>query len=91
MSNIEFYDSTVERELSESGVYASVTKGTSMRPLFKTHRDVVLLRKCTAEPRKYDVVLYKTKDGKYILHRIVKVLPDRFVIRGDNTFVREYV
>ena len=86
-----FVDSAVESELLSSGVYASVTKGVSMRPLFKTHRDMIILKRPDAELKKYDVVLYRTNSGKYILHRIVKVLPDAFVIRGDNTFSPEYV
>lgn len=91
MSNCGFGNSTVETELRENGVYVSVTRGSSMRPLFKTNRDVVILKKCDTEPKKYDVVLYKDSTGKYILHRIVKVLPDEFIIRGDNTFVPERV
>ena len=91
MSNCEFFDSTVESELRESRGYASVTKGSSMRPLFKTNRDVVILKRSDTEPRKYDVVLYKSGEGKYILHRIVKVLSDEFIIRGDNTYIPERV
>lgn len=91
MNDYGFGDSTVENELNRSGAYASVTKGTSMWPLFKTNRDVVILEKCKTEPKKYDVVLYKTSSGKYLLHRIIKVTPDEFIIRGDNTFVPEHV
>ena len=37
--------------------------------------------------KKYDVVLYK-RDNKYILHRILKVLPDGYIIAGDhNVFI----
>lgn len=91
MSDHTFVGTTMEAELEQNGIYASVTRGTSMRPLFKTNRDVVVLRKCDTEPQKYDVVLYKTKDGKYLLHRIIKVRDREFVIRGDNTFVREHI
>ena len=91
MINGGFSDSTVERELNSSGVYASVTKGTSMHPMLKTNRDVVILKRCDYEPSKYDVVLYKTLSGKYLLHRIVKVTPAEFIIRGDNTFILEHV
>ena len=91
MSNYEFADTAVESELRDSGVYISVTKGTSMRPLFKTNRDVVILKKVEKEPVKYDVVLYRDAAGKYLLHRIIKVTPDSFIIRGDNTFLRERV
>lgn len=91
MSDHTFFDSTVESELRESGVYASVTKGRSMRPLFKTNRDVVILKRCDSEPGKYDVVLYRTRDGKYLLHRIIGVKENEFIIRGDNTYLKEHV
>ena len=91
MSDQTFYDSTVESQLLSDGVYVSTTRGTSMRPLFKTNRDVIILKTPDRELKKYDVVLYRTKDGKYILHRIIAVKENVFIIRGDNTFVRETV
>ena len=79
-------------ELEKHGSYASVTEGVSMRPLFRTHRDVVILKPPSRELKKYDVVLYTTGvQGKYLLHRIVKVLPDEYLIRGDNTYILEHV
>lgn len=57
-------------------------------PLLRQRRDMIEIRK--KEPgrcKKYDVVLYK-RDGKYILHRILRVLPSGYLIAGDhNTFV----
>lgn len=83
--------SAVERELAEHGVYASNTSGVSMRPLFKTHRDMVILRPPRRPLRKYDVVLYTAASGKYIMHRIIGFKGDICIIRGDNTYRREYV
>lgn len=82
----------IEDVLENDGVYPSVTSGKSMRPLFKTHRDMVILTKCAELPKKYDVVLYRYGD-KYILHRIIGVDNEKslFIIRGDNTFKKEYV
>ena len=82
----------IEDVLEKDGVYPSVTSGKSMRPLFKTHRDMVILEKCAELPGKYDVVLYRYGD-KYILHRIIGVDNEKslFIIRGDNTFRKEYV
>ncbi len=91
MDNLGFYDNALEAELGKNGIYASVTKGVSMRPLFKTNRDMVILKRPDTEPRKYDVVLYKSPDGRFVLHRIVRVLPDKFIIRGDNTYAPEHV
>ena len=82
----------IEKILAETGVYPSVTVGVSMRPLFKTHRDMVILEKPSDKLKKYDVVLYKTGE-KYILHRIIDVdeLNSVYIIRGDNTYKKEYV
>ena len=81
---------TIEEVIEESGTYMTNTNGVSMRPLFKTHRDAVILSRIDRELRKYDVVLYKTERG-YVLHRIIRVKGDTLVIRGDNTFVKEYI
>jgi signal peptidase I len=91
MTDNTFFDRTVESEIRENGVYASTTKGTSMRPLFKTNRDVVILKRCESEPKRYDVVLYKDAAGKYLLHRVIRVKDSFFIIRGDNTYRREVV
>jgi len=92
MSEAEAFDyTTVERELENNGVYASVTRGNSMEPLFKTHRDVVIVKRIDCELKPYDVALYRGNDGNYILHRVLKVKDDYYVIRGDNTFAKEYV
>ena len=83
---------SIEKILESDGVYPSVTSGRSMRPLFKTHRDMIVLKKCTERPKKYDVVLYRIGD-KYILHRIIGIDEEKklFIIRGDNTYKKEYV
>ena len=91
MDNGVLYDSAVETELREHGVYASVTRGVSMLPLFKTNRDMVILKRPSGELKRYDVVLYKVAGGRYVLHRIVKVRPDELLVRGDNTYALEHV
>ena len=91
MSECAFVGNSVETELAEHGVYASVTRGASMRPLFKTNRDVIIVRTPSAPLVKYDVALYRTPSGKYVLHRVVGVRDGVYLIRGDNTFVLERV
>ncbi len=81
----------IEDELNKYGTYATNTVGVSMQPLFKTHRDVAVLKKPDRDLKKYDVVLYIGASHKYILHRIIGVREECFIIRGDNTFVKEYV
>ena len=81
---------SIEKELEEFGFYASNTLGVSMRPLFKTHRDMVIIKRPEEELKKYDVALYVCR-GKYILHRVIAVLDDVYIIRGDNTYRKERV
>jgi len=39
---------------------------------------------------KYDLPLYRRPDGKFVLHRIVRVEKDGYTCIGDNQFSYEY-
>ena len=80
----------IEDVLRKDGKYASVTNGVSMEPLFRTHRDMVIFEAANGELKKYDVVLYRVGDS-YVMHRIIGVRAGEYVIRGDNTYTKEYV
>ena len=79
----------IEQTLEQEGVFVSTTSGYSMYPLFKDRRDTIVVVKPSGRLKKYDVPLYRS-NGKYLLHRIVKVLPDSYVICGDNCLGKEY-
>lgn len=81
-----------EEMLHEKGFLVYTNVGVSMLPLLRQRRDIIEIRKkMPARCKKYDVVLYKRGD-MYILHRVLKVLPDRYLIAGDNnTFVERDV
>ncbi len=81
----------IEEELKKHGTYASITRGPSMRPLFKTGRDMVIIETVKEPLRKYDVVLYTGAHNKYTMHRIIGIRDDVYIIRGDNTYKKEYV
>lgn len=81
---------TIEQFLSDEGVYLCPTVGTSMEPLLRERRDTVEISCLREPPHCYDVVLYRRGDA-YILHRIVRVLPDgKYIIRGDHNLQNEY-
>ena len=63
-------------------------RGTSMLPLIRQGRDQVVLAPVSAPLRKYDIALYQRTDGKYVLHRAVKI-PEPYIFLGDNQFVTE--
>ena len=76
--------------LEKDGVLAQLPLGTSMLPMLKQKRDTVVIEKLTKKPKVNDVVLYQRKNKDYVLHRIIKIKNDSYVIRGDNCFYNEY-
>lgn len=82
--------STFEEELLEHGKIIYTNVGVSMMPLLRQNRDVMIIERPTGRLKKYDVPLYKRDSGKYVLHRILKVRKDDYVICGDNCTQKEY-
>lgn len=81
--------SKIEEIIAKEGLYVSTTSGVSMYPMLRNRKDTVIVTPCRGRLKKYDVPLYKRGD-KYVLHRIIKVLPDSYVIRGDNCMLSEH-
>ena len=79
----------IEDIIEKEGYYISTSVGNSMLPFLRERKDTIVIQK-RAQYKKFDVVLYKRK-GNYVLHRIIKVLPETFHIRGDNCYYDEYV
>lgn len=67
------------------------SSGNSMYPLFRHRKDSFRLKKIKGEEaRKYDMILYQRDNGRYILHRIVRVGPEGYSLRGDNQYTDEF-
>ena len=82
---------SIKEILDTYGKYTGLTMGTSMKPLIHEQRDNIIVVKNKGRLKKYDVPVYVTRQGKYIMHRIVKVCDDHYVIVGDNLIKKEYV
>lgn len=84
------HKSSFEEEIQRSGYLIYRNVGDSMLPLIRQGRDLMLIsRKPEGRLNKYDVPLYRRDSGQYVLHRIVKVRKDDYVICGDNRWQRE--
>mgnify|MGYP004501445107 FL=1 len=79
----------VEDVIKENGVYVSTTVGVSMYPMLRNRRDTIMIKPVAGRLKRYDVPLYRRGDD-YVLHRIVAVKPEGYVICGDNCMKREY-
>ncbi len=82
--------STFEEEIEKSGKIIYTNVGDSMMPFIKQGRDVLVISKAEGKLKRYDVPLYKRDSGQYVLHRILKVRENDYVICGDNRCSREY-
>ena len=83
---------SIENVIESKGYLVYTNLGFSMMPLLRQKKDIIEIhKKGSGRCKKYDVVLYK-RGNKYILHRILKVLPEGYIIAGDhNTFVESDV
>ena len=82
--------STFEEEIEKSGRIIYTNVGDSMMPFIKQGRDVLVISRAEGRLKRYDVPLYKRDSGQYVLHRILKVRENDYVICGDNRWNKEY-
>lgn len=87
---------TFEEELRRSGRLVFTNKGSSMMPLLRQDKDIMIITACEAkELHALDAVLFvREQEGKkrYVLHRILKCNPDgSFWIVGDHCYSGETV
>ncbi len=79
-----------EEYLDRHGSLTYTNVGNSMLPLLRQGKDLFTLRKKGVERCKVgDVVLYRRPPDRYVLHRIVEVRSDDYVILGDNCMAKE--
>ena len=76
---ITSFESVLERD----GKLVFKTRGTSMKPMLRQGRDLVIIEPKTGRLRKFDVALFRMGD-KYVLHRVVAVRGGYYITRGDN-------
>ena len=81
-----------ESYLAEHDTLTYRMTGVSMLPLLREGRDLFTVRRKEAgeKCRPGDVVLYRRPPNHYVLHRVMKVRNDDYVILGDHCIAREY-
>ncbi len=87
---LDFDYPNLESAIQEQGEIMLSTAGTSMYPMLRNKRDMVVIEKVTRPLKRHDVPLYRLKSGKLVLHRILKVTSNGYVIRGDNLYKKEF-
>ena len=80
----------ITEKLNAGATVTIQPRGTSMLPLIRQGQDEVILKKPTGRLKKYDIPFYKRESGQFVLHRIVKVRKNDYVLCGDNQTEYEY-
>lgn len=80
---------TIEQSMAENGFHLATVKGDSMMPLLREGKDLVKVVPVSERLKVNDIALFKRPTGEYVLHRVVKVKNNCYVICGDNRFLRE--
>lgn len=91
----EFYnysdlEPVIRETLDNGSTVTLLPRGTSMLPLIRQGLDEVVLKSVDGPLKKYDIPFYKRKNGQFVLHRIVDVKKDGYVLCGDNQLDYEY-
>lgn len=74
----------IEEALRRGDSVRITVTGNSMYPLLHSRRDTVVLSPAD-RIRKHDITFHRRADGRYILHRVLKVQRDgTYLIAGDN-------
>ena len=80
-----------EEYLDQYGTLTYTNVGVSMLPLLRQGKDLFTVEKKGKERCKAgDVVLYRRPPHAYVLHRIIQVRTEDYVILGDNCISKEY-
>lgn len=79
----------ITERLAEGQSVKFSPQGVSMLPMLREGRDTVTLSPVPSRLKKYDLPLYRSTEGKYTLHRVIKADDDKYVLIGDNLFVYE--
>ena len=81
----------IEATLGAGAAFRFFQRGTSMLPMLKEGRDSVsIVSPCVRAPKVGEVILYRRKNGAFVLHRAVRMARDgSFVCCGDNQTILE--
>ena len=70
--------------LEQKGFIERRATGSSMMPFIRSG-DTLIISKLNGKLKKGDIALFE-QDGKYLLHRVVKVYINGYKCRGDNRY-----
>ena len=86
---------TILEVLRREGTFVYTNVGTSMMPLLRQGKDLMVIRRREEPPKLWDAVLFERPNGQLIMHRIVKQKvkdgQNIYLILGDNCIAGEWM
>ena len=82
---------TPARELRSGRTIIVNTVGTSMQPLLYENETQVVVAPLQRPPKKGDMLLYESRTGEPVLHRVTSVSENAVTLRGDHELLSETV
>ena len=77
-----------EDVLNKDGELYFTNVGYSMYPLIKEREDILHIVQSHTY-KKGDIILFKSKEDHYVLHRILKIKKDKFITAGDYNYFKD--
>lgn len=78
-----------ENVLEKDGELFFTNIGFSMYPLIRQREDILHIIKGDGNYKKGDIVLYKSYQEHYVLHRILKIKKDKIILAGDYNYFKD--
>lgn len=83
--------SILQLQLNTAGSARLTVTGSSMLPMLHHSKDTVILSPVYQSPARGALPLYLRDNGEYVLHRILRSVPEGFLCCGDNQWQTEIV
>ncbi|MCD8049041.1 MAG: S24/S26 family peptidase [Clostridia bacterium] len=81
----------IDKCFNEGCVFTFKPGGTSMLPCIKGSSDSVTIEKYEGGAKKNDIVFFVRRNGKYVMHRVIKIEGDGIWVCGDNQYYFEKI
>lgn len=77
----------IQETVEQGNSFSFCAFGRSMLPYIRNGKDLVVLGPTQNPIKRHDVVFYRRDNGRFVLHRVLKVYPDGSCdLCGDNQF-----
>ncbi len=83
------YEKILLESIANGGQFVFYPSGVSMLPTIIGGEDCVVLVEAS-DLKRHDLVLYKRKNGQFVLHRIIGIKDGEYTMCGDNQVYLEH-